>query len=569
MGKIKNYKILSELTDDTVFIAETNEGTRKVPYSMFDIKAEEKINAKGINEAKNIANSALVNSQAALNAIDELRGNIGVVNENVIYKYGVCRDIPSHSPVLTRVDDAAGLVAEAAVGDEIVRNDFDKIYPWCDIKRCTLADDGTVTSYFGDPNYTEDGSIGQVMVEIPVYWKAHYFNESGTKEYTYVSREKADSRYFIPKRFIDKNGNVLEKIYIGAYRVTWDKDYRAESRAGKEDILSRNFDDIKSACSDRGKNWHPYDIWDYEVIKDLFTIEFATLDSQSVMSGTVRIIYEEPRAFWSSAEMWSKDDTSGLTETVTSFVGEGDEPQFAVGQEVCIYAADTDSATGEFDTIEGNNAIVRRRITAVEKIELQWVNPDGVTEYFPGCLYHFDGEPVKVYADVQVNRSLIRTGITNYINASSGELYGDDFKRPFRYRYMENIYCGYETTLFGALIKDGKYYVCENPAEYIKTVTDAYKQLGYSRPDETGFISELGCDNEYPYVCLPAETGGASDKDYCDNFKKESGRVNPENSYILQLGCGGTYDGGLFNIEADRLGYSQSRLCYCHYEKTV
>lgn len=36
--------------------------------------------------------------------------------------------------------------------------------------RCNVADDGTINAYYGDANYTEDGSNGQVMVYVPKFY---------------------------------------------------------------------------------------------------------------------------------------------------------------------------------------------------------------------------------------------------------------------------------------------------------------------------------------------------------------------------------------------------------------
>ena len=333
MGRITDYDRLDALSDDDAIVVETKEGTRHITKGALD--AEYSLNpGKNIeisNKTINVVTSdeisenndrpvtsnslfhALKYKQNVLSPGEGIKIDNGTISIHIPEKYGVCRDIPSHSPVLERVGDAKGLVAETALGNNAVRNDFDSIYPWCDIKRCTLADDGAVTSYEGDPDFATDGSKGQVMVEIPVYWKAHYLNESGTKEYTYISREKADSRYFIPKRFIDKNGNVLNKIYIAAYAVTIDADGKAESRTGTEGPVIRDLETMKAYCEARGDGWHPYGIWDYEVIKDLFTVEFATLDTQSIMLGVQESSYTESVLCYSSAEMWSRDDTTGLT----------------------------------------------------------------------------------------------------------------------------------------------------------------------------------------------------------------------------------------------------------------
>ena len=61
----------------------------------------------------------------------------------------------------TRIAGAKGLNA----GDN-----FDKFSMYGGRKRCTVADDGTITSFYGDENYVEDGSIGQVMVYQPKFY---------------------------------------------------------------------------------------------------------------------------------------------------------------------------------------------------------------------------------------------------------------------------------------------------------------------------------------------------------------------------------------------------------------
>ena len=44
--------------------------------------------------------------------------------------------------------------------------DFDSLYPWSEMKLCNVADDGTITAYFGEADFKRDGSNGQVMVKI-------------------------------------------------------------------------------------------------------------------------------------------------------------------------------------------------------------------------------------------------------------------------------------------------------------------------------------------------------------------------------------------------------------------
>ena len=57
-----------------------------------------------------------------------------------------------------------------AAATDMVQADFDEVGPWSRMKRCNLADDGTVNAYYGDNGYIENGSNGQVMVEIPKFY---------------------------------------------------------------------------------------------------------------------------------------------------------------------------------------------------------------------------------------------------------------------------------------------------------------------------------------------------------------------------------------------------------------
>ena len=47
--------------------------------------------------------------------------------------------------------------------------DFNTVYPWAGMKRCNVLN-GEIVAYEGDTSYKEDGSNGDVMVEIPKFW---------------------------------------------------------------------------------------------------------------------------------------------------------------------------------------------------------------------------------------------------------------------------------------------------------------------------------------------------------------------------------------------------------------
>jgi len=91
-----------------------------------------------------------------------LRDGIQDIKDYVGYDdiYGLEFDFDAGYNVGKRLCAAKGLYSD----------DFDNISPWKDMKRCILADDGTVVAYYGDAGYIEDGTAGQVMVEIPKFY---------------------------------------------------------------------------------------------------------------------------------------------------------------------------------------------------------------------------------------------------------------------------------------------------------------------------------------------------------------------------------------------------------------
>ncbi len=101
----------------------------------------------------------------------------------------------------------------SAVGQS--RAYFDGISPWKDIKRCNLADDGTVNAYYGDPGYVEDGSNGQIMVEIPKFW---YKLDIVGNKYRWSVSPASRANYKLHPAF-SRDGVVKDHIYVSAYEA--------------------------------------------------------------------------------------------------------------------------------------------------------------------------------------------------------------------------------------------------------------------------------------------------------------------------------------------------------------
>ena len=93
---------------------------------------------------------------------------------------------------------------------------FDDIEPWKSIERVNLSDDGEILARFGDSDYRDDGSNGQVMVRIP---KFYYRAEHGPRTHGYYISPYRLSGYKVSRAHL-RNGKEVDEIFLGAYKAS-------------------------------------------------------------------------------------------------------------------------------------------------------------------------------------------------------------------------------------------------------------------------------------------------------------------------------------------------------------
>lgn len=96
------------------------------------------------------------------------------------------------------------------------------------MKGCLLSDEGTVQKYL-DPstwvNETRDGSQGQVMVEIPSYYRK--FETEGTKRRVRISEMQLPGYHFVKKKYVSAyEASVQRSTTTLCSVVNEDPDYR-------------------------------------------------------------------------------------------------------------------------------------------------------------------------------------------------------------------------------------------------------------------------------------------------------------------------------------------------------
>ena len=145
--------------------------------------------------------------------VEDIKAYIGYTDEDIA---GLCVDFENKT--FTRLAGAVGLSQGA---------DFNKFTMYGGRRRCNVSDDGTITAYYGDENYVEDGSNGQVMVYQPAFYykvvplKLEKNTDSGIgyhlRKANYYVSSKPKTGFKLHPAFYDANGNELDYILIGAY----------------------------------------------------------------------------------------------------------------------------------------------------------------------------------------------------------------------------------------------------------------------------------------------------------------------------------------------------------------
>ena len=284
-----------------------------------------------------------------------LRDGIQDIKDYVGYDdiYGLEFDFDAGYNVGKRLCAAKGLYSD----------DFDNISPWKDMKRCNLADDGTVVAYYGEQGYVEDGTAGQVMVEIPKFYYRFVpvslqaqeqegsadtgrFGYHIKKGWWFISPHKHFGFKTHPV-FFNAAGQEVDRVYMSAYEgCIYDVSAGAylvndeqvgDFTAGTGDKLSSIagvrpcsgytqqliVDNARTIALNRGAGWYEITIKMISAIQLLFAIEYASFNHQAILGmGVTQIPYAggENRASFTGSTS-SMGSTSGRATSTIDYTG--------------------------------------------------------------------------------------------------------------------------------------------------------------------------------------------------------------------------------------------------------
>ncbi|MEA3338439.1 MAG: hypothetical protein U9R15_00590 [Chloroflexota bacterium] len=184
------------------------------------------------------------------------------------------------------IDEMANTIV-STLGALISTSYFNNHPVWGNIRRCTLADDGSVNHYGSNARgdgLTLDGTDGQVMVEIPKFYVKS--SSPSANVYRRWISPVAKTGFEVHPWFKQRGGTERDHAYFGAYEA-YKPAGALESRTGVAPAVSTAIATFRTNAQSRnaglGQRWGITSIWGLSAIQTLFYIEYAGADSQSLI----------------------------------------------------------------------------------------------------------------------------------------------------------------------------------------------------------------------------------------------------------------------------------------------
>ena len=468
--------------------------------------------------------------------------------------YGVKWSNNSTSILLERTDDAIGLSFNYLTGSEWAgpyKNDFDNIYPWSEIRLCAIDSSGNIT-YEGESGFTTDGGAGNVFVEIP----KHYVKREVINGYEYIAISATEADGFQLDPSFQREGGEVDKIYVAAYLTSLSSDV-VSSVSGEIPQTDSSLIELREYITNLSQssigNYSEIDFFAVMTIQRLFLIETAVRNSQVFWQGETSKTYFSLNAPQQYA-LYDALQTNSITIVDSSL-----NRRFEVGDAVCISTYEQFFGGRKYDNYYS------RKVTDIESANNEI------------CI-HFDGEPLDVFAGVtQVAHVSDVNGKTDSLQYHSGSLDESDGLKPFRYRYIENLWGDGFIHVEGIEVTNQTITVTY-PNGFVSTM-DFDLALQQMSPGQTDVdygimcISSFGYDENNPLVMLPNSVGASSSTAFGDALY--TGFFDGWEEHQVHVLWGGTWDlrtsCGLFCYrflarEMDNFRENASRIMYYSIE---
>lgn len=260
------------------------------------LSAENASAASNIDELK----SENFNSQEILSGVADIRAYLGITADDIV---GI--QIDYKNKTFKRLAGAANLTKGS---------DFDKFTMFGGRKRCNVADDGSIVAWYGDADYKEDGSMGQVMIYQPKFYylvcPVEYDPiDTGIgyhlRKANYYVSEKPRAGFRLHPAFYDASGNEIDYFLTSAYEGSIYDASASTYLLNDEQVMNTGEDkfssiagarpasgssqnltrpNIEAMAQNRGTNWHGDLIKQVSAEQMLMIIEMGMMNLQTAIA---------------------------------------------------------------------------------------------------------------------------------------------------------------------------------------------------------------------------------------------------------------------------------------------
>ena len=242
---------------------------------------------------------------------------------------GISWDESTDSPTCTRIGQGNSATAALKLPENLMAR------LQIEMRRCVINDAGVVQYYLCSTDSTDkedcstasviDGTDGQVMVEIPIFWLKYSY--SGTTHTWLISREQFNGASRLEAFY--KDGAWVGHRYIGAYEgIGYDNGTTAYidcgtgnannwaggaidlandklgSVSGYAPMMDETRAEFRAVALNRGVGWRQQDFYLMSAIQLLYLVEYASFYSQDVIGmGRTEL----------TDGTWTKDSYIGVT----------------------------------------------------------------------------------------------------------------------------------------------------------------------------------------------------------------------------------------------------------------
>ncbi len=201
------------------------------------------------------------------------------VNGDII---GLAIDYENKS--FSRIQSAAG---------KSMGSDFNSYTMYGGRMRCNVADDGTINAFYGDNNYRDDGSNGQVMIYQPKFYYQRNINKTSNGQIGKIIRQETImitstpiSGFKLHPLFKLSDGTELDYVLLPAYDATIENN-TLTSKAGTKPSSGMTVMEAEAYATNRGAGWHITNLAAESANQMLEIIEFGMMNGQEAIEAGI------------------------------------------------------------------------------------------------------------------------------------------------------------------------------------------------------------------------------------------------------------------------------------------